>query len=217
LDVSLKGQLRMNYITQPQQIEQHSFEIIADIIAEDFPGYQFANALQEKIIKRAIHTTADFDWLEILKFSPSALDAIIGALKQGCTIFTDTTMALSGINKTQLKSMGCDIQCYVAHPSVTAVAKEQSITRSMAAVDLAMQTAGAKLFVFGNAPTALFRLMEICQQQPEQRCPVVGVPVGFVGAAESKQALIESDLPYIVAQGRKGGCRNPRPGPRFRR
>lgn len=195
----------MNYITQPQQIEQHSFEIIADIIAEEFPGYQFANALQEKIIKRAIHTTADFDWLEILKFSPSALDAIIGALKQGCTIFTDTTMALSGINKTQLKSMGCDIQCYVAHPSVTAVAKEQSITRSMAAVDLAMQTAGAKLFVFGNAPTALFRLMEICQQQPEQRCPVVGVPVGFVGAAESKQALIESDLPYIAAQGRKGG------------
>jgi len=75
----------------------------------------------------------------------------------------------------------------------------------MAAVDLAMQTAGLKLFVFGNAPTALFRLMEICQQHPEQRCPVVGVPVGFVGAAESKQALIESDLPYIAAQGRKGG------------
>ena len=95
----------MNYITQPQQIEQHSFEIIADIIAADFPGYQFANALQEKIIKRAIHTTADFDWLDILKFSPDALDAIISALKQGCTIFTDTTMALSGINKTQLNTM----------------------------------------------------------------------------------------------------------------
>jgi len=161
----------MNYITQPQQIEQHSFEIIADIIADEFPGYQFANALQEKIIKRAIHTTADFDWLTILKFSPDSLDAIIGALQQGCTIFTDTTMALSGINKTQLKTMGCDIQCHVAHPSVAEAAKKNGITRSMAAVDLAMQTAGPKLFVFGNAPTALFRLMEICQQQPEQRCP----------------------------------------------
>lgn len=160
---------------------------------------------RKKIIKRAIHTTADFDWLDILTFSHDALDAIISALKQGCTIFTDTTMALSGINKTQLKAMGCDIQCYVAHPSVAEVAKENGITRSMAAVDLAMQTPGAKLFVFGNAPTALFRLLEICQQQPEQRCPVVGVPVGFVGAAESKQALTESQLPYIAALGRKGG------------
>ncbi len=195
----------MNYITQPQQIEQHSFEIIADIIAAEYPGYEFANALQEKIIKRAIHTTADFDWLEILTFSGDALDAIIAALQQGCTIFTDTTMALSGINKTQLKAMGCDIQCYVAHPSVAEVAKAQGITRSMAAVDLAMQKDGPKLFVFGNAPTALFRLLELSQQHPAQRYPVVGVPVGFVGAAESKQALIESDLPYIAAKGRKGG------------
>ena len=196
----------MDYIKQPQLIEQHSFEIIADIIAADFPGYQFANALQEKIIKRAIHTTADFDWLDILKFSPDALDAIIGALKQGCTIFTDTTMALSGINKTQLKTMGCDIQCYVAHPSVAAVAKEQSITRSMAAVDLAMQTVGAKLFVFGNAPTALFEVLRMAEE--ENICPaaIVGIPVGFVGAADSKKLLAEnSKIPYITVEGTKGG------------
>ncbi|NCB56113.1 MAG: cobalt-precorrin-8 methylmutase [Gammaproteobacteria bacterium] len=195
----------MDYIKQPQLIEQHSFEIISGIIAEERPEYQFADPLQEKIIKRAIHTTADFDWLDILAFSPDALDAITDALMQGCTLYTDTTMALSGINKSQLQQMGCQINCFVAHPDVAEIAKQNGITRSMAAVDLAMQQPGNKLFIFGNAPTALFRLLEISKEQPALRYPVIGVPVGFVGAAESKQALTESQLPYIAALGRKGG------------
>ena len=195
----------MDYIKQPQLIEQHSFEIISGIIAEERPEYRFADPLQEKIIKRAIHTTADFDWLDILTFSHDALDAIITALQQGCTLYTDTTMALSGINKSQLQQMGCQINCFVAHPDVAEIAKQNGITRSMAAVDLAMQQPGNKLFIFGNAPTALFRLLEISRENPACEYPVIGVPVGFVGAAESKQALTESQLPYIAALGRKGG------------
>ena len=195
----------MNYITQPQQIEQESFAIISRIIERERPDYRFADPLQAQIIKRAIHTTADFDWLDILAFSPDATTRIPDALQQGATLYTDTTMALSGINKTRIAALGGEVRCFVADPEVAAVAKSLGITRSMAAVDLAMQQPGPKLFVFGNAPTALFRLLEICREHPELACPVVGVPVGFVGAAESKQALMESDLPYIAARGRKGG------------
>ncbi len=195
----------MEYITQPQQIEAESFAIIAGILAGEFPDYRFADPLQEKIIKRAIHTTADFDWLEILHFSADGCERIRQALCQGCQIFTDTNMALAGINKRRLAQLDCRIHCFVADPQVAALAKAQGITRSMAAVDLAMQQPGPRLFVFGNAPTALFRLLEICQGAPELACPVVGVPVGFVGAAESKAALMASPLPHIAAKGRKGG------------
>ena len=169
----------MNYNKNPQNIERHSFEIISQIIADERPDYRFADELQEKIIKRAIHTSADFEWLDILHFSPDVLSRITQALRRGCTIYTDTTMALSGINKTQLEQLGCQWQCY----------KSQGITRSMAAVDLAAQEQGEKLFVFGNAPTALFRLLELHQQGVMTPTAVIGVPVGFVGAAESKQAL----------------------------
>ena len=195
----------MNYLTQPQQIEQESFVIIGDIIKAERSNYRFASELHEKIIKRAIHTTADFDWLDILSFSSDALTSIEVALRAGATLYTDTTMALSGINKSRLAEWGCEVKCFVANPEVAEVARTKEITRSMAAVDLAMSQPGPKLFVFGNAPTALFRLLELCRDAPTRRCPVIGVPVGFVGAAESKQALAESSLPHIAALGRKGG------------
>ena len=195
----------MQYIQQPQAIEAKSFDIISEIIAETRPDYRFASPLHEAIIKRVIHTTADFEWLDILWFSPDALIALSEALSRPCTLYTDTTMALSGINKSQLQQMGCQINCFVAHPDVAEIAKQNGITRSMAAVDLAMQQPGNKLFIFGNAPTALFRLLEISRENPACEYPVIGVPVGFVGAAESKQALTESQLPYIAALGRKGG------------
>jgi precorrin-8X/cobalt-precorrin-8 methylmutase len=192
----------MTFIKQPQRIESTSFEIIDEIIATEYPGYQFSDELEKKVITRAVHTTADFDWLDILKFSPDALDTLQTAIKNGCTFYTDTTMALSGINKSLLRQFGCDIQCYIADPTVVEVAKAQSKTRSMIAVEKALQDEGRKVFVFGNAPTALFQLLE-----SSAACPVmtIGVPVGFVGAAESKQALYESDFPFITALGRKGG------------
>lgn len=191
----------MSYIKQPQEIEKNSFLIIDDIIRETRPEYRFASEDHAAIIKRAIHTTADFDWLDILHFSEGIIDILRDAILNGCTIYTDTTMALSGINKARLAKYGCECRCYIQDPRVVSMAKEKQITRSMAAVDIAMQESGEKIFVFGNAPTALFRLME----HAEKPIGVVGVPVGFVGAEESKDALANSDLPNIAALGRKGG------------
>ncbi|MBS6738444.1 MAG: cobalt-precorrin-8 methylmutase [Enterobacteriaceae bacterium] len=191
----------MDYLQQPQAIEDKSFVIIGDIIRETRPDYRFASPLHEAIIKRVIHTTADFDWLDILWFSPDALESLGRAIRSGCTLYTDTTMALSGINKTLLAKFGGEVKCYISDPRVVRKAKEAGITRSMAAVDLALSEEGEKIFVFGNAPTALFRLLE----QNAQVRGVVGVPVGFVGAAESKDALVESGLPGVAALGRKGG------------
>lgn len=192
----------MNFISQPQQIESTSFALIDAIIATDYPLYQFGDELEKKIITRAIHTTADFDWLDILKFSPTALHELQRVIRCGATFYTDTTMALSGINKTLLRHFGCDIRCYIADPEVMSEAKRQGKTRSMLAVDKALTDSGNKVFVFGNAPTALFQLLH--RGQPSN--PVtIGVPVGFVGAAESKQALYDSTFPFITALGRKGG------------
>ncbi len=148
-----------------------------------------------------IHTTADFDWLDILWFSPDVLPRLSAALSQPCTLYTDTTMALSGINKTLLAKFGGECRCYISDPRVAAEAKAQGMTRSMAAVDIAVAEEGEKVFVFGNAPTALFRLLE----HDVAVNGVIGVPVGFVGAAESKDALTQSGLPGIAALGRKGG------------
>lgn len=191
----------MQYIQQPQAIEAKSFDIIGEIIRETRPDYQFASPLHEAIIKRVIHTTADFDWLDILWFSRDVLEQFCAALSRSSVIYTDTKMALSGINKTLLAKFGGECRCYISDPRVVRTAKEQGITRSMAAVDIAVKEEGEKLFVFGNAPTALFRLLE----HDVAVSGVVGVPVGFVGAEESKDALTQSNLPAIAALGRKGG------------
>lgn len=191
----------MQYIQQPQAIEAKSFDIIGEIIRETRPEYRFASPLHEAIVKRVIHTTADFDWLDILWFSDDAIEQLCAALRRPSVIYTDTTMALSGINKTLLATFGGECRCYISDPRVVAQAKAQGITRSMAAVDIAVTEGSEKIFVFGNAPTALFRLLE----HDVAASGVVGVPVGFVGAAESKEALTHSHLPAIAALGRKGG------------
>lgn len=191
----------MQYIQQPQAIEAKSFDIIGEIIRETRPEYRFASPLHEAIVKRVIHTTADFDWLDILWFSDDALERLCAALRRPSVIYTDTTMALSGINKTLLATFGGECRCYISDPRVVSQAKKRGITRSMAAVDIAVTEESEKIFVFGNAPTALFRLLE----HDVAVSGVVGVPVGFVGAAESKEALTHSHLPAIAALGRKGG------------
>lgn len=191
----------MQYIQHPQAIEAKSFDIIGEIIRETRPEYRFASPLHEAIVKRVIHTTADFDWLDILWFSDDAIEQLCASLRRPSVIYTDTTMALSGINKTLLATFGGECRCYISDPRVVAQAKAQGITRSMAAVDIAVTEGSEKIFVFGNAPTALFRLLE----HDVAVSGVVGVPVGFVGAAESKEALTHSHLPAIAALGRKGG------------
>lgn len=195
----------MSYIKNPMAIETKSFEIIQGIIDEMRPGYKFKNEVEEKIIKRAIHTTADFEYLDILKISETAVESIKDALLNGATIYTDTNMALSGINKTRLKALGVEVKCYVSDETVSAMAKEKEMTRSMAAVEYAAAQEGRKIFVLGNAPTALYKVMEMKAEGRLDVDAVVGVPVGFVGAAESKDALEQTDIPYILSKGRKGG------------
>jgi precorrin-8X/cobalt-precorrin-8 methylmutase len=195
----------MEYIKNPMMIEEISFEMIQDIIDEIRPGYEFKNLVEEKIIKRSIHTTADFEYLDILKISESVVENIVDGLKNNATIYTDTNMALSGINKKRLEALGCKYKCLVADEETAKLAKEKSITRSMAAVEIAAKESGRKIFVLGNAPTALYKVMEMRDSGELSVDAVVGVPVGFVGAAESKDELEKTDIPYIISKGRKGG------------
>lgn len=195
----------MEYIKNPMMIEERSFEIIQDIIDEIRPEYKFKNILEEKIIKRSIHTTADFEYLDILKISEDVVEKIIDALNNNATIYTDTNMALSGINKRKLDGLGCKYKCLVADEETAKLSKEKSMTRSMAAVEIAAREGGRKIFVLGNAPTALYKVIEMESEKKLHVDAVVGVPVGFVGAAESKDELEKTCLPYIISKGRKGG------------
>ena len=175
----------MEYIKNPMMIEEKSFIMIQEIIDEIRPGYKFKNEIEEKIIKRSIHTTADFEYLDILKISDTAVENIVDALKNNATIYTDTNMALSGINKRKLDALGCKYRCLVAEEETANLAKEKGITRSMAAV--------------------LYKAMEMRDAKELNLDAIVGVPVGFVGAAESKDELEKTDIPYIISKGRKGG------------
>ncbi|SCJ51422.1 Cobalt-precorrin-8X methylmutase [uncultured Clostridium sp.] len=195
----------MEYIKNPMMIENKSFEIIQGIIDEIRPDYKFKNDLEEKIIKRAIHTTADFEYLDILKISETAVEKISNALKNKATIYTDTNMALSGINKRKLDALGCKYKCFVSDEEVAKLAKEKGTTRSMAAVEVASKEEGKKVFVLGNAPTALYKVIEMHNTKQLEVEAVVGVPVGFVGAEESKDELEKTDIPFIISKGRKGG------------
>ncbi|MFR3569605.1 MAG: cobalt-precorrin-8 methylmutase [Paraclostridium sordellii] len=195
----------MEYIKNPMMIESKSFEIIQGIIDEIRPNYKFKNEIEEKIIKRAIHTTADFEYLDILKISEEAVEKLVNGLKNKATIYTDTNMALSGINKRKLEALGCKYKCFVSDEEVAKLAKEKGITRSMAAVEVASREEGKKIFVLGNAPTALYKVIEMSNNGQLAVEAVVGVPVGFVGAEESKDELARTDIPYIISKGRKGG------------
>lgn len=195
----------MEYIKNPGKIEDRSFEIIQDIIDEIRPGYEFKNEIEEMIIKRAIHTTADFEYLDILKISNAAVESIVNALNNKASIYTDTNMALSGINKRILDRIGCKYYCLISDEKTINRAKEKSITRSMAAVDIAAQDNNSKIFIFGNAPTAVYRSIELHNSGKLNASAVIGVPVGFVGAEDSKEELKNSDIECIVSQGRKGG------------
>lgn len=194
-----------DYQQNPHLIEKESFIIIQSIIDELEPDYSFETPVHEAIIKRAIHTTADFDYMHSLSFTHNVIRRIQEVILNGGTIFTDTNMALSGINKKKLTDYGCNYFCYVGEPKVAEVAKEKGITRSMAAIEVAATVAGPKCFVLGNAPTAVYKILEMHETGALDVAAVVGVPVGFVGAEESKAELAASDIPAIAALGRKGG------------
>lgn len=190
----------MDYIKKPMEIEDRSFEIIGEEMGE----HSFTEE-ELKIVKRTIHTTGDFDYKNIVYIREGAIEAAKELLKKEVKIYTDTNMAKSGINKMALKKLNCTVECYVSNEEVAKIAKERGITRSMAGVEKAVED-GVEFFVFGNAPTALYKLMELTKEGKANPKFVIGAPVGFVGAAESKEeAEKRLSIPMVTIRGRKGG------------
>lgn len=189
----------MDYIKIPMDIERRSFEIIENELGE----HNF-NDEELKIVKRVIHTTADFEYKQLIEISTDAINAAKKVLRNKPTIYTDTNMALSGINKKALETLEGKAICYVNLEEVHKEAKEKKITRSMAAVEKACND-DVDIFVFGNAPTALYKLKELIAEGKAKPKLIIAVPVGFVGASESKEDLDKLNIPYIRVKGRKGG------------
>lgn len=187
------------YIKNPMEIENKSMNIIDEVMGDtDFTE-------EEAIIaKRMIHTTGDFEYRKIIEFKNDFINIGQNTIKEGKTIFTDTKMAYMGINKPALAKANCQLKCFIDDERVFKMSKELGTTRSACAVDLAVAE-GIDTFVIGNAPTALFRILELVKEGKIDPRFVVGVPVGFVGAAESKEYLREFDLPSISTVGYKGG------------
>lgn len=185
---------------RPEEIEILSFQIIdSEAGKHDFSAEQWA------IVRRMIHTSADFEYMKTVRFHPKAISAGIAAICSGKAIITDTQMALAGIRKTDAARFGVKLHCLMNDPSVKQTAESEGITRAQAASDAAAPLMNGGICVIGNAPTALLRLMELVRTGKAQPALIIGFPVGFVNAAESKAILIESDYPYISNMGRKGG------------
>ena len=186
---------------KPMDIERRSFEIITELL-----GDRKLDPENELVIKRAIHTTADFDYAETLVFSPHAVKKGIEALKNGCDIVTDTQMAKAGINKTILASLGGEVHCFMADADVAEAAKKRGVTRALVSMEKAARLSKPCIFAIGNAPTALVSLEHLMEAGTLSPALIIGVPVGFVNVVESKELLLENALaPYIIARGRKGG------------
>ena len=184
----------------PMEIEKRSFEIITQEL-----GDKRLDADKELIIKRCIHTSADFEYADSLCFSPDVVEKAMEAIKKGACIVTDTQMAKSGINKRALARYGGEVYCFVADEDVAQAAKENGTTRSTANIDKAAALNKPLIFAIGNAPTALVRIYELVQEGKLKPELVIGVPVGFVNVVQSKELIMETETPYIVARGRKGG------------
>ena len=191
----------------PSDIEKRSFEIIGEELSAQGRQLEPENEL---VIKRAIHTTADFEYADNLVFSPWAVRKGMEALKKGAVIITDTNMGLSGVNKKRLSALGGEAFCYMADEDVAHLAASHGTTRAVASMEKAAAVYGAGgrpvIFAIGNAPTALVRLYELIRDGILSPALVIGAPVGFVNVVQSKELILTlSDTPYIVARGRKGG------------
>lgn len=184
----------------PREIESRSFEIITEELGDKklVPG-------TELIVKRCIHTSADFDYADNLCFSKDAVERALEAIQGGGVIVTDTQMAKAGINKRALARYGGEVYCFMSDDDVAAAARENQTTRATACMDKAASMDKKIIFAIGNAPTALIRLHELIRDGRLRPELVIGVPVGFVNVVQSKELIMEAGVPYIVARGRKGG------------
>lgn len=185
---------------KPRDIERRSFEIITEEL-----GDKKLDPEKELIIKRCIHTSADFEYADSLCFSEGAVEKAMEALKNGACIVTDTQMGRSGINKRALARYGGEVYCFISDEDVAETAKKNGTTRATASMDKAAEMKKPLIFAIGNAPTALVRLYELMEEGKINPALIIGVPVGFVNVVQSKELIMESKAPYIVAKGRKGG------------
>lgn len=185
---------------KPMDIEKRSFEIITEELGDKklLPG-------TELIVKRCIHTSADFDYADNLCFSPDAVEKALKAIQEGACIVTDTQMAKSGINKRALARYGGEVFCFMSDEDVAEAARKNGTTRAVASMDKAAAVDRKMIFAIGNAPTALVRLYELIGNGTLDPELIIGVPVGFVNVVQSKELIMGAGVPYIVARGRKGG------------
>ena len=183
----------------PSEIEKESFAIITAEL-----GGRALDPTEAPVIKRVIHTTADFSYADTLYFSPNVISLAHAALRGGATIITDTQMAWSGISKSTAEKFGCRVICFMSDENVAAEAKARGVTRAMVSMEKAAALGENVIFAIGNAPTALIRLRELIDGGYHPKL-IIGVPVGFVNVIPSKELILETDIPCIVARGRKGG------------
>lgn len=187
---------------RPEEIEKRSFEIISKELSKKGIVLPYD---RELIIKRTIHTSADFDYVNTLVFSDDAVDKAIKLIKNGADIVTDTNMGLSGVNKKVLAAFGGEAHCFMADEEVAKEAKERDVTRATVSMERALGIDKQVIFAIGNAPTALISLYDRMINGGRRPDFVIGVPVGFVNVEAAKELFIGTDVPYIINRGRKGG------------
>lgn len=191
----------MDFIKQPMAIENRSMEIIAPYLDE-----LHLDDKATKVYSRMIHAAGDVEYAPIIRVSPTAIDAGMKALARGCDIFTDVEMVRTGINKRKLATFGGEVHCVIAEPEIFRIAKEAQITRAMASMRHFGKKLNDSIVAIGNAPTALFEVLRMVRDEGLHPACIVGIPVGFVGAAASKQVLADNGkVPYITVLGTKGG------------
>ena len=191
------------YIKKPEDIEKRSFEIITEELGEKIKKF---TEEELPIVKRVIHTTADFEYADLIEFLEDPISSAKEVLSGGCKIYCDTNMIVNGLSKNILKKFNCIPYTLVSDAEVSKEAKARGVTRSIVGMEHAGKDKETKIFLIGNAPTALYKLKEMIEKNEiEKPALVVGVPVGFVGASESKDVFKDTKVPYITINGRKGG------------
>lgn len=190
----------MAYLRDPLGIESKSY----DLIYRELDGCQLTGG-EKAVLARIIHATGDPGYARLVSFHPGFVEAAVGALRRGAGIFTDIEMVRSGVNARLAGALGSGVHCAIREPEVAAAAKTSNGTRAMAAMERLAGRMKGGLVAIGNAPTALFRLLELIEAGAARPAAVVGVPVGFVGAAESKEALSLTAIPHVIVRGTKGG------------
>lgn len=184
----------------PAEIEEKSFQLIEERV----PSHSF-NQQEWTIVKRMIHSTVDFDLVDNTKFHPEAIEKGIAALKEGAPIIADTRMVKAGISLKRLRKYKTKVLCAISHPEVVKEARVSGKTRAAVAMEKMSSSMGGSIVAIGNAPTALFKILELAEKESRKPALIIGVPVGLVGARESKEMLLKQAIPYITVRGEKGG------------